>query len=408
MKNLNLLKRLSLGLTLVITLSSCGTAKNVAGEIESYKDSIKAEMTSSDDIEETKEVIEEVEAAEVKEETTEADSSSSESENKNTDYLAAADVTQEKDSEKEEAETHEEESIDEADEQPNNEEKSVLENETEAFNEATEEKESLEETSINNYKAEHTEKPVAETSVEKEIKQEEKSAEISHYIVNYGGIHKEYMANEEGLKSAITDGLAEIDSLDFLDGSQKQYAKANLAGQKSTEKAIYFMANVRANQLDQKIVDEAKPEITEAYKRAKVVKVIDAETLEIEIDGTKTLVKLNGIIAPKLASETNKAEYYANESYEFTKQSLEGKNIFLETATMTNDDTGHTLANIWLAKAENPEKPSYEEVKKQSFNGIMIAAGYANPTTNNSKTTYNEYFESMQKEAIKANIGMWY
>lgn len=271
------------------------------------------------------------------------------------------------------------------------------ENENEESDQEADDSEKPSEKLEANEATEENEKPATkileEKEEESEVKVVEEVNEILYYIVEYDHVKKEYYNNEEGLREVKNDGLADIEALDFLEESQKANLKEQLQSQKSVEEAINFMAAVRANKFDEYI---HPADGNEVYSRVQVTKVISGDTIEILLDGQRKKVKLTGIEAPDKDSQR-----FGKEAYEFCKESLEGKYVFVETASVQAENTSSL---VWLALPKNNTKVTFDELANQTINGILTKEGYANPT----EGKFTQYFEKMQEEAMSANAGMWY
>lgn len=137
---------------------------------------------------------------------------------------------------------------------------------------------------------------------------------------------------------------------------------------------------------------------------AKVVRVIDGDTIEVQIlsDEIKNLnqiekVRFIGINTPELnLHKKEDKEYFAQEAYEFTKKELDNRYIKLSFDDISNmrDKYNRLLCYIW--------------VDNFLFNKILIEAGYAKYYDNfDFNEKYMKLFENAEIYAKINNMGMW-
>ncbi len=139
---------------------------------------------------------------------------------------------------------------------------------------------------------------------------------------------------------------------------------------------------------------------------AKVVRVIDGDTIVVKIDGKLEKVRLLGVDCPETKAQRNKPfEYDAitNLTYlakwglkakEFTKRYLEGKIVELEfdDNAGVRDRYGRLLAYIY--------------VNGTDFNALLIEKGLARVYVEGKFKKKEEYLE-LEKFARINRIGLW-
>lgn len=91
------------------------------------------------------------------------------------------------------------------------------------------------------------------------------------------------------------------------------------------------------------------------YRVKKIIKVIDGDTLDIEIDlgfnvSIQERIRLSGIDTPELKSKDNIEKEKANEAKLWLEKTLKDKKI--KIITEKNDKYGRTLG--WIYIEENP------------------------------------------------------
>lgn len=127
--------------------------------------------------------------------------------------------------------------------------------------------------------------------------------------------------------------------------------------------------------------------------QAKVIRVIDGDTIEVELNGKTEKVRLIGVDTPETVHPTIGEEKYGKEASNFTKSQLEGKQVTLEFDVQERDQYGRLLAYVWLGD--------------QLFNEILVREGYAQVSTFPPNVKYVDRFTKAQEEAREAGRGLW-
>ncbi len=73
--------------------------------------------------------------------------------------------------------------------------------------------------------------------------------------------------------------------------------------------------------------DSAKNKQEDSFLKAKVTKVIDGDTIKVDIDGKIYKVRFIGINCPEIGENE---EFFGHEAKEFIKEKLHGREIFLQ------------------------------------------------------------------------------
>jgi micrococcal nuclease len=142
----------------------------------------------------------------------------------------------------------------------------------------------------------------------------------------------------------------------------------------------------------------------ERYK-AKVVRVIDGDTIVVRFDGKTEKVRLIGVDTPETKPKRNKPFEYdsiTNLTYlaewglkakNFTKSILEGKTVELEfdRSTGLRDKYGRLLAYVYINGTD--------------FNALLIKEGYARVFVTKFKKL--DHYLKLEREAKEKGIGLW-
>lgn len=129
---------------------------------------------------------------------------------------------------------------------------------------------------------------------------------------------------------------------------------------------------------------------------AKVLKVVDGDTIKILINNKEETVRLIGIDAPEMEDENKSAQCFGKEASAKAKKILIGKSITLESDSTQGerDEYGRLLRYVFLDSL--------------SFNKFMIKDGYAYEYTfKGNFYRYQSEFIQAEKEARKNKMGLW-
>lgn len=140
------------------------------------------------------------------------------------------------------------------------------------------------------------------------------------------------------------------------------------------------------------------------YQMAKVTKVIDGDTIKVDIDGKVYKVRFIGINCPEIGENE---EFFGKEAYEFSKEKLDGMEIFLQKDVSETDKYGRLLRYVWLEKPKDLNNPSKDEIRDLSINGILVREGYAKANYYPPDTSYTKFLKEIEKQAKKENLSMW-
>ena len=140
---------------------------------------------------------------------------------------------------------------------------------------------------------------------------------------------------------------------------------------------------------------ESQKIATVSGQSVRVEKVIDGDTIAVLIDGNKTTVRFIGVNAPE-TYQGKKSECFAEESFEYVKNRIEGKYI-----SLVADDT-----------QENKDK--YERLLRYvmlgdgiNLNVELIEKGYAREYTYKIPYQQQQEFRSAQAAAKANRFGLW-
>lgn len=127
-----------------------------------------------------------------------------------------------------------------------------------------------------------------------------------------------------------------------------------------------------------------------------VIKIIDGDTIEVDIEGKREKVRLIGVNTPELNDKRKIVACFAKLAKEKTIEKLAGKLVRLESDPTQGDRDKYQrlLRYIFLED-------------KTNFNLWLIKEGYAYEYTYHFPYRYQNEFQEAQKKAREEKKGLW-
>ena len=147
--------------------------------------------------------------------------------------------------------------------------------------------------------------------------------------------------------------------------------------------------------------------------KAKVERVIDGDTMIISFifdDGSKyqkERVRFLGVDTPETVHPTKPVQYYGKEASNFTKKTLDGETVWLQTDVGVKDRYDRMLAYVWLKEPTERELDDEDAIRKYMFNARLLLDGYAQLMTIQPNSRYSNIFVHLQREARQEKKGLW-
>lgn len=129
------------------------------------------------------------------------------------------------------------------------------------------------------------------------------------------------------------------------------------------------------------------PSYTPIMTEAKVTRIIDGDTIEVEIGGYTFALRYTGIDCP------GPGEYGFEEATQANQQFVEGKTVQLEKDVSDVDGDGRLLR--------------YVHVGDIFVNAELVRQGYATAWTHPPDVKYSDLFVRLAVEAKEAGRGLW-
>lgn len=129
---------------------------------------------------------------------------------------------------------------------------------------------------------------------------------------------------------------------------------------------------------------------------ARVVEVVDGDTIVVAIDGREERVRLIGIDTPETKHPTKPVECFGPEASAFAAVLLQvGTEVLVERDLVGRDDYGRLLGYVHI-----PATGVFA-------NRELVRRGYARPLTIEPNSTYAPEFAADARAAERENLGIW-
>jgi len=126
---------------------------------------------------------------------------------------------------------------------------------------------------------------------------------------------------------------------------------------------------------------------------ATVTRVVDGDTIEVEIAGQEYTLRYIGINTPETVDPRRPVQCFGHEASDFNKQLVDGKAVGLEKDVSETDQFGRLLRYVWL--------------NGEMVNATLVREGYAQASAYPPDVKYQDFFSSLQAEASDAGRGLW-
>ena len=140
------------------------------------------------------------------------------------------------------------------------------------------------------------------------------------------------------------------------------------------------------------------------FVQALIVRAIDGDTAVVRIDGQEKRVRFLGVDTPETVHPNKPVQFYGKEASSFTKESLNGRRVWLEYDSNPQDRYGRHLAYIWL---NNPKTINESTIRENMFNAKLLLGGYAKVMIIKPNRRYETEFSKFQEEARNKKLGVW-
>lgn len=126
---------------------------------------------------------------------------------------------------------------------------------------------------------------------------------------------------------------------------------------------------------------------------AEVERVVDGDTIEVDLDGAEEDVRYIGIDTPETVKPDTPVQCFGPEASERNHELVEGRRVRLIFDRERRDVYGRLLAYVYVGD--------------QFINGELIAGGYARTLEIEPNTARAPQLERLQAQASAASRGLW-
>lgn len=126
---------------------------------------------------------------------------------------------------------------------------------------------------------------------------------------------------------------------------------------------------------------------------AEVLRVVDGDTIEVDLDGREEDVRLIGVDTPETVKPGEPVECFGPQASAFTKQALEGETIDVQFDRELRDVYDRLLAYAFL--------------DERFINGELISGGYARTLEIEPNTSRAAQLARLEQAAGAAGRGLW-
>lgn len=126
---------------------------------------------------------------------------------------------------------------------------------------------------------------------------------------------------------------------------------------------------------------------------AQVTRVIDGDTIDVNIGGKIYRVRYIGVDTPETVDPSQPAQCFGREASALNKQLVEGKNVRLEKDISETDKYGRLLRYVYVGDL--------------FVNAELVRLGFAQVVTYPPDVKYVDLYLQLQREAREANRGLW-
>ncbi|MCU1359597.1 MAG: putative nuclease, partial [Ilumatobacteraceae bacterium] len=138
------------------------------------------------------------------------------------------------------------------------------------------------------------------------------------------------------------------------------------------------------------------PVATIVQPNATVIRVVDGDTVVVDIDGHAETLRLIGIDTPETVKPNSPVECYGPEASKYTKHLLpKGTPLRLERDVEARDDYGRLLVYIYMA------------ADGTFVNLQLVQQGYATLLTFPPNVAHVDEFIAAARAAQQSDLGLW-
>ncbi len=134
-----------------------------------------------------------------------------------------------------------------------------------------------------------------------------------------------------------------------------------------------------------------------ATREAKVVRVVDGDTIVVAIGAKQFRVRYIGMDTPESVKPSSPVEWMGPEASEANARLVGGRTVVLEKDVSETDQYGRLLRYVWL----------HDAAGWTFVNLRLVELGYASVYTWPPDVRYADLFLAAERRAREAGLGLW-
>ena len=135
------------------------------------------------------------------------------------------------------------------------------------------------------------------------------------------------------------------------------------------------------------------PYVRPGLQPAVVTRVVDGDTIRVQIDGEEYRVRYIGIDTPETGESGSPAECFSREATERNRELVAGRTVGLERDVSETDTFDRLLRYVWI--------------EDRMVNAALLEGGFALASTYPPDVKNSELFAYLQAQAREASRGLW-
>jgi micrococcal nuclease len=124
-----------------------------------------------------------------------------------------------------------------------------------------------------------------------------------------------------------------------------------------------------------------------------VTRIVDGDTIHVDLDGRDTTIRIIGIDTPEKDGPYTDEECFGQEATSYTDRALAGREVELEFDIDRTDRYDRTLAYVWVGN--------------ELFDERILEDGYAVLLTVPPNVRYVDRLTQAQRAGREAGAGLW-
>ena len=130
-----------------------------------------------------------------------------------------------------------------------------------------------------------------------------------------------------------------------------------------------------------------------ANLKVDVIRVVDGDTILVDLDGREEYVRYIGVDTPESVKPGERPECFGLESSLFNRRQVEGRTVRLEVGEEERDRFGRLLAYVFVGN--------------RMVNAELLRAGMAETLTIAPNDRFAKRFGGLEEGARRSSLGIW-